>query len=165
MSQISVSQTRLSEELRLLHKFCYSDLDLPYQSAGAHSNKDIRDPGTHADLRMLDVIAVCLTTGNPGDVVAAAFDKRERITLILAKNGDVLPADSTATTTFLSALTTARGWIDLLPFLVRYTKKNMDKRIRNLHQSITDLYDDLRSAAAQHSFETMEEEFPCSERY
>ena len=41
----------------------------------------------------------------------------------------------------------------------------MDKRIRNLHQSISDLYDDLRSAAAQYSFETMEEEFPHSERY
>jgi hypothetical protein len=116
-------------------------------------------------MRVLDVIAVCLTTGNPGDVVAAAFDKREHITLVLAKNGDVLPADYTATTTFLSALTTAKGWIDLLPFLVRHSKENMDKRIRNLHQSITDLYDDLRLAAVQCSFETVEEEFPRSERY
>ncbi|KIM72906.1 hypothetical protein PILCRDRAFT_15712 [Piloderma croceum F 1598] len=165
MSQIHVSQTHLSEELRLLHEFGYSDLDMPYQSVGVHSNKDIREPDTHADMRILDVIAVCLTTGHPGDVVAAAFDKRERITLILAKNGDVLPADYTVTTTFLYALTTARGWIDLLPFLVRHGKENMDKRIRNLHQSISDLYDDLRSAAAQYSFETMEEEFPHSERY
>ena len=138
---------------------------MPNQSAGVHSNKDIQEPDTHADMRMLDVIAVCLTTGHSGDAVAAAFDKRERITLILAKNGDVLPADYTVTTTFLSALTTARGWIDLLPFLVRHGKENMDKRIRNLHQSISDLYYDLRSAAAQYSFETMEEEFPYSERY
>ena len=116
-------------------------------------------------MRVLDMIAVCLTTGNPDDVVAAAFDKHEGITLVLAKNGDVLPADYAATTTFLSALTRARGWIDLLPFLVRHGKENMDKRIRNLHQSITDLNNDLRSAAAQHPFQTMEEEFPHSERY
>jgi OTT_1508-like deaminase len=165
MAQISVSQKHLSEALRLLHEFRYSDLNMPYQSAGAQSNKDIREPNTHADMRVLDMIAVCLTTGKPGDVVAAAFDKHEGITLVLAKNGDVLPADYTATTTFLSALTRARGWIDLLPFLVRHSKENLDKRIRNLHQSITDLNNDLRSAAAQHPFQTMEEEFPRSERY
>jgi len=165
MAQISVSQSHLSEALRLLYEFGYSDLNMPYQSAGAQSNKDIREPDTHADMRVLDMIAVCMTTGNPGDVVAAAFDKREGITLVLAKNGDVLPADYAATTTLLSALTRARGWIDLLPFLVRHGKKNMDKRIRNLHQSITDLNDDLRSAAAQYPFQTIEEEFPRSEHY
>jgi len=109
MSQIHVYQTHLLEELRLLHEFGYPDLDMPYQSVGVHSNKDILEPDTHADMRILDVIAVCLTTGHPGDVVAAAFDKREHITLILAKNGDVLPADYTVMTTFLYALTTARG--------------------------------------------------------
>ena len=48
---------------------------------------------THADMCMLDLITVCLTTGRLGDVVTAAFDKREHVSLVLAKNGDVLPAD------------------------------------------------------------------------
>ena len=76
MSEISVSQSHLSEELQLLTEFGYSDLDMPYQSVGVRSNKDIREPETHSDMRVLDLIATCLTTGNPGDVVAAAFDKR-----------------------------------------------------------------------------------------
>ncbi|KAF8804720.1 hypothetical protein BYT27DRAFT_7194329, partial [Phlegmacium glaucopus] len=162
MAQTSISQEHLSEALRLLHEFRYSDLDMPYQSAGAQSNKDIREPSTHTDMRVLDMIAVCLTTGKPGDVVAAAFDKHEGITLVLAKNGDVLPADYAATATFLSALAKASGWIDLLPFLVRHSKENLDKRIRNLHQSIIDINNDLQSAVAQHPFRTMEEEFPRS---
>jgi hypothetical protein len=85
MSEISVAQTLLSEELQLLDEFHYSDLDMAYRSAGVRNNKDIRDPDTQ---RVLDLIAVCLTTGKPGDVVAAAFDKREHIRLVLAKNGD-----------------------------------------------------------------------------
>ncbi|KAF8809957.1 hypothetical protein BYT27DRAFT_7093155, partial [Phlegmacium glaucopus] len=147
----------IPEALRLLHEFRYSNLKMPYQSAGG--------PNTHTDMRVLDTTAVCLTTGNPDDVVAAAFDKHKGITLVLAENGDVLPADYAATTTFLSALTRARGWIDLLPFLVRHGKENLNKRIRNLHQSITDLNNDLRLAVLQHPFQTIEEEFPRSESY
>ncbi|KAF8816106.1 hypothetical protein BYT27DRAFT_7185345 [Phlegmacium glaucopus] len=165
MAQTSVSQKHLSEALRLLHEFRDSGHDMPYQSAGAQRNKDIRGPKTHTDMRVLDMIAVCLTTGKPGDVVAAAFDKHEGITLVLAKNGDVLPADYAATATFLSALARASGWIDLLPFLARHSKENLDKRIRNLHQSITDINNDLQSAVARHPFRTMEEEFPRPNYY
>src|SRR5882672_10153444 len=93
MSEISVSQSHLSEELQLLTEFGYSDLDMPYQSVGVRSNKDIREPETHSDMRVLEVIATCLTTGRPGDVVAAAFDKRRNIRLLLAKNGDVGSTD------------------------------------------------------------------------
>jgi len=143
MSTMPIAQAQLSEELLLLHQFGYSDLDVPSQFTGAHSNKETRDGKTHVDLRMLDIIAVCLTTRQPGDVVAAAFGNREHISLVLAKNGGVLAADRTAADTFFSALKTAKGWIDLLPFLVRHSKANMDKRIRNLHQSLTNLLDDL----------------------
>jgi hypothetical protein len=41
----------------------------------------------------------------------------------------------------------------------------MDERIMNLHQSVTDLYDYLQSAAAQCSCKTMEEEFPRPKRH
>jgi hypothetical protein len=36
----------------------------------------------------------------------------------------------------------------------------MDERINNLHQSITDLSSDLQLAAAEYSYESMENEFP-----
>jgi hypothetical protein len=100
-----------------------------------------------ADLCMLDMISVCLTTGKLGDVVAAALDKRERIILVLGKNGDVLPADYTSTITFLSALMTTRGWIDLPPAslaMARHSRENMKKRIRHIHQFMTEFHDDLQ---------------------
>lgn len=76
---VSTAQTHLSEELQILHEFNYSDLDMPYQFT------DVRTPETNPDIRVLDLIAVCLSTGDPGDIVAAAFEKREYINLILAK--------------------------------------------------------------------------------
>jgi len=165
MSEISVSQSHLSEELQLLTEFGYSDLDMPYQSVGVRSNKDIREPETHSDMRVLEVIATCLTTGKPGDVVAAAFDKRRNIRLLLAKNGDVGSTDYTATRTFISDLMIASDWIDLLPFLVNHSKTNIDKRICGLHRSITDIRSTLEKAATEYTFESMEKEFPRSDDY
>ena len=55
-------------------------------------------------MRVLEVIATCLTTGKPGDVVAAAFDKHGNIRLVLAENRDVGSTDYMATCTFISDL-------------------------------------------------------------
>ncbi|CAL1717004.1 unnamed protein product [Somion occarium] len=140
MPGISIIQTHLSEQLRLLDELCSSDLSMSYRYVGIHSKKDNRHCETRDDMRILDLIAVCLTTGKPGDVVAAAFDKREHVSLVLAKNGDVLPADYAAAQTFFSDWVAARGWSDLLPFLARHGKENLDKRIRNLHESITHFF-------------------------
>jgi hypothetical protein len=41
-------QGKLSEKLQLLHELSYSDLDLPYQGVGTHSNKAGRGFGTTA---------------------------------------------------------------------------------------------------------------------
>ena len=58
---------------------------MPYQAAGIHSNKQSCDLDTNRDVHLLDTVAIALTTGNPGDVFAAAFDKRQHIRLILAQ--------------------------------------------------------------------------------
>jgi hypothetical protein len=163
MSEISVSQSHLSEELQLLTEFGYSDLDMPYQSVGVRSNKDIREPETHSDMRVLELIATCLTAGKPGDVVAAAFDKRGNIKLVLAKNGNVGSTDYMATRTFISDLMVASDWIDLLPFLVNHSKTNVDKWISSLHRSITDICSTFEKVATAYAFESMEKEFPRSD--
>ena len=75
-SQLSPDQVTLSEQLQLLHELRYCDLDMSYQAAWVHTNKDIRDRDTKTDIRILDVIAIALTTGEPGEVVAATFDRR-----------------------------------------------------------------------------------------
>jgi len=41
----------LSEQLQRLHELQYSDLDMPYQAAGTHSNKQSRDLDTNRDVR------------------------------------------------------------------------------------------------------------------
>lgn len=63
------TQTALVEKLKLLHEMNYSDIvEMPYHFVRTrHSN-------TKADIRALDIIAVCLATGRVGDVVAAAFE-------------------------------------------------------------------------------------------
>ena len=76
---INNNQHNLSEQLQLLHELQYSDLDMPYQAAKIHSNKQSRHLYAHRDVCLLDTIAIALTTGNPEDVFAAAFDKRQHI--------------------------------------------------------------------------------------
>ncbi|KAG5641450.1 hypothetical protein DXG03_005211 [Asterophora parasitica] len=123
------------------------------------------DSNTKLDLRMLNLIATCLTTGR-SEGVAAAFDKNNGIRLILAKAGPILPTDLSATTEFLTALTEVEHWIYLLPFLVRHTKDNMDNRVRRLHESIVEVFDDLLSAAAGYSLDrSLEREFPYSDSF
>ncbi|KAG5641449.1 hypothetical protein DXG03_005210 [Asterophora parasitica] len=123
------------------------------------------DDNTKLDLRMLNLIAACLTTGR-SEGVAAAFDKSNGISLILSKVEPILPTDLSATTEFLTTLTTTEHWYHLLPFLVRHTKDNMDNRVRRLHESIVEVFDDLLSAAAGYSLDrSLEREFPYSDSF
>jgi len=113
---------------------------MAYQAAEIHSNKRSRDLDTNRDVRLLDTIAIALTTGNHGDVFAAAFDKRQHIQLVLAKNGPPTPEDVSAANELVSLIgsPTIADAMDLFPFLIRRCGPNINKRIRNLHTSIRD---------------------------
>ena len=128
-------QCRFSEQLLLLHELSKSDLNVPY-SATVRSHKDSRD---------LDAIAVALNTGKPGDAFAAAFDKRQDLQLVLAKNGPLNPEDMAAADELLSlignpAIDTA---MDIFPFLLRRCGVNINKRIHKLHTSLQVIRDDF----------------------
>jgi hypothetical protein len=158
-------QSNLSEQLQLLHELSYSDLDVPYQAAGVHSNKGSRDLDTNRDVRFLDTIVVALTTGNPGDVFAAAFDKREHMQLVLAKNGPPASEDIAASNELISLIgsLTVADAMELLPFLIQRCGANIDKRIHNLHTSIQgkELHNDFRWALQTYALETdIQAEFP-----
>ncbi|RDB30548.1 hypothetical protein Hypma_007325 [Hypsizygus marmoreus] len=165
MAGISKSQTHLTEKLHLLQQLGYSDIFRDEDSPAVFRYRSVVDANTQSDLHLLDLIAACLATGKPGDVVIAAFDKRKQISLVLAKSGSIDSADYAATHAFLSALREAKSWVDLLPFLATHSKRNIDKRVSNLHKSITDLCDELRSTAMDYKFSSMEEEFPRSGLY
>jgi len=131
-------QNNLPEHLLLLDELGYSDLDMPYQYFGTHSNEITRDVDTNREIRLLDAIAVALTTRNPGDIFAATFDKREHMELVLAKNGPPSPegVDAADELVLLIGSPTIKDALDLFPFLMRRCGANIDKRIRNLHTSI-----------------------------
>ena len=113
-------QNNLSEQLQLLHELNYSDLDAPYQDSGTHSNKKSCDAETNHEVRLLNTVAVALTTGNPGDPFAASFDKRKRVELVLAKNGPPTPEDIAAANELVSLIgsPTTVDSRDLFPFLI-----------------------------------------------
>jgi hypothetical protein len=119
-SQVPFEQRKLSEQLQLLNEFGYSDLHVPYHAAGIPSNKDVRSSDTNTGIRLLDTICVSLTSGNPGDVVTAALDRRERLCLVLSKNRAPTLEDERATKSFVSAITNpaATNGIHIFPFLI-----------------------------------------------
>ena len=120
------NQRNISEQLQVLR-------EMLYQGASTRSNKRSRD--TNRDLRLLDTIAVALTTGNPGDVFAASFNKRKQMQLVLVKNGPPIPEDVAAATELTSLIGSpmVSDAMDLFPFLMRRCGANINKRIHNLH--------------------------------
>jgi hypothetical protein len=157
-------QRHLSEQLLLLHELQHPDLDIPYR--GAPTLRNIQSPDTSRELRLLDTITIALTTGNPGDVFAAAFDKREQMQLVLAKNGPPTPEDVAAAKELISlignpAVTHA---LDIFPFLMDRCGANINKRIHNLHTSILDGQDNYFTSAleAYHPGTNITAEFPTA---
>ena len=139
LNMASNYQINLSEQLRLLHHIGYLDRDMRYQHPGAHRKRmSPRDVDNHRELRLLDSIAVALTTGKPGDVFAAAFDKREHMELVLAKNGPPTSEDIAAANELFSLIAspTVTNALHLFPFLIRRCGENINKRILKLHASI-----------------------------
>ncbi|THH03284.1 hypothetical protein EW146_g10473 [Bondarzewia mesenterica] len=139
----------------------------PIEPLAFCSKRDIRDSDVNTDIRILDIIAISLTTGEPGDVVAAAFDRQERLGLFLAKNGPPTLEDQNATARLIAAITdpATKSVVEIFPFLLSRCRANMDKRINNLHKSISDFYVDLGSALPQYTPMSTEVEFPGSTLY
>lgn len=79
-------QRQISEQLLLLHELQYSDPNMRDYDDVLRTGRHFRHSDAHRDVRFLDTIALALTTGKPGEVFAAAFDKREQMQLVLAKN-------------------------------------------------------------------------------
>jgi len=157
-------QRNLSEQLLLLHELQHPDLNTPYQRAPIH--RDMRSPDISRELRLLDTITVALTTGNPGDVFAAAFDKRKQMHLVLAKNGPPTPQDMAAATDliFLIGSSAVTHALDIFPFLMHRCGANINKRIHNLHTSILDGQDNYFTSAleAYHPGTNITNEFPTA---
>ncbi|KAG5646900.1 hypothetical protein DXG03_001976 [Asterophora parasitica] len=81
------TQQQFSDQV-LLHELGYPKLSIMERFASRTvPNYHYKiDSDAKLNLRMLDLIAARLSTGRPDDAVAATFDKRQGLSLILAKN-------------------------------------------------------------------------------
>jgi len=133
-------QQRLSEQLNILKEIGYSDLGKRYEDAGTYTTRAERDRDSHRDVRLLDTIALFLTTGKPGDVFAIAFDKPCPTQLVIAKNGPPAPDDIVAANDLLTLIAdpTISDVHGFFPFLLKRCGANINKRITKLHKAIKD---------------------------
>jgi hypothetical protein len=163
----SSDQVTLSERLHFLHEFRYCDLNMPYQGSGVQSNKDSRSGDARSEIRILDIIAVLLTTGRPGDVTAVALDKRQGVCLVLAKNGPPTAQDDLAAQTLISVLTDHATIYPkhVFPFALAHCAENITKRRRNLYESLSQFLSDVSSILLQYQPQSIDEEFPNSLPY
>ncbi|KIN97287.1 hypothetical protein M404DRAFT_1006167, partial [Pisolithus tinctorius Marx 270] len=156
-------QSRLSEQLQLLDQFGYSNIER-FVGVGQHSNKNMRN----RTIRILETIAAALTTGNPGEVFAAAFDSRNTLTLVLAKNDCVTDEDNRAVRRLFNAITApeTQDAYDVLPFLLSRCGRNMEKRVTKMHDAVTAFSHDLDMVLRDYQpLDSIEDEFPKSEVY
>ncbi|KAH7885629.1 hypothetical protein F5I97DRAFT_1929026 [Phlebopus sp. FC_14] len=154
----------LAEQLQLLNQLRYSDE--PMRCEGKKYYHDNGD--ANAALRVLDTIALVLTTGKPGEVFAAAFDRSQSVTLVLAKNDPVIQEDVQAVHELITTITasTTESAYDVLPFLFSRCRENIERRIRKLIAAVDillGLLDEiLESYTPSHP---PDKEFPNSEDY
>ena len=154
----SLPQTN-SEQLQLLHEL--------HPAVGLHTDKNTRPVDTNTDLRILDAIAIALTTGEPGEVVAAAFDRSEQLSLVLAMNRPPTREDEDATARLIATITDPATLTasDVFPFLLSRCLANINKRIGDLHQALSDFLPDLHSALPHYTPGSVEKELPHSAIY
>jgi hypothetical protein len=160
-------QERLSEKLQLLDHFQYTDLGLPFQGSGSHSNKYEREGVTGPEIRALDTIAVLLTTGERGDVTAVAMESDTELRLVLAKNWHPTHRDNAAVQNLILLLTdpAINHSAQIFPSIITYCEQNINNRLKRLNKSIIAFMPLASSALQQHTPGSINGEFPESEDY
>ncbi|KAH7885619.1 hypothetical protein F5I97DRAFT_1420620 [Phlebopus sp. FC_14] len=154
-------QVVLTEGLQLLRQFGVSDL--LRSCKGVLVNDDL-------DHVILDAIALTLMTGKPGEAFAAAFDKRQGIMLVLAKNGPVTEEDSHTVRDLIKTITatTTQSVVDVYPFLLSRGRKSIKKQTGEILKAADEFSHDINAIFDSDRYipkPTVEEEFPDSACY
>ncbi|KAG6874921.1 hypothetical protein C0992_005960 [Termitomyces sp. T32_za158] len=125
------TQEEFSNYLNLLRATNYED------PAHRWSNADDRDDPTKSPLRALETIALCMATGNPGEVVASTFLMApEGKSILLSKNADPEPQDFEDFENLIKLMQSPRNgdMMDILPFLAHRHAGFVNKRLKKLSQ-------------------------------
>ncbi|KAI6146369.1 hypothetical protein BKA82DRAFT_20060 [Pisolithus tinctorius] len=161
--EMSYKQYLLSGCLQLLNLMGYSDSSIEC------SNKATRAPDTNTTIRVLDTVALALTTRKPGEVFAVALDTRGGLTLVLGKNDDVTADDDRAARDFFKLISDSEATqtCDVLSFLFSRCAANIAERIMKLNQAVNEFSCCLNDFLRTHYFflPSLEDEFPLSLDY
>ncbi|EKM76543.1 hypothetical protein AGABI1DRAFT_131099 [Agaricus bisporus var. burnettii JB137-S8] len=134
MENVNCDQALHSEQLLLLRTF-------GFPAPGASRDR------VNRDTKLLDAIALLLSTGLPGDHYAVAFDKRQGLEVVLAKDGTPTSEDIVDAKELFSSLSDPNFRVakDLYPFVARRCRVNVVKRVTKLQASIveTGFYEDF----------------------
>ncbi|KAG5352394.1 hypothetical protein C0989_002585 [Termitomyces sp. Mn162] len=89
---------------------------------------------------MPHIIALCMTSGKSGDVVASAFehtDQGETI-IYLARNGEPSPEDIASASDFLYKLRASKNhsMLDILSWIASHGPETARKRVKKLHEMV-----------------------------
>ncbi|KAG6875416.1 hypothetical protein C0992_003960 [Termitomyces sp. T32_za158] len=127
-NQRKTCQAEFSNYLNLLQAINYEDPALKW------SNADGRDNPTKSLLRILETIALCMATGQHGEVVASTFVSPKSKMLLLSKNADPKPQDVEDSETLIKLLqsSSSRDMLDILPFLARRHADVVNKHLTKL---------------------------------
>ncbi|KAH0580473.1 hypothetical protein J132_08198 [Termitomyces sp. J132] len=130
-------QQILSQTLNLLESTNYQD------PQAIRSNVDRRTDKSNDEIRILDTIALCISTGRSGDVVASAIkytDKGEMI-IYLARNGEpVVPKDVSSASDLLNKLRASKhqSMLDILPWVASHGPEKVQKRVNKLRELVSE---------------------------
>lgn len=82
---------------------------------------------------------IALTIGKPGEAIAAAFDSRGGLMLVLAKNDDVTYEDYQAVRDLFEVIISPETGdvCDVLPFLFPRFRKNIEKQTTKIHEAVS----------------------------
>ncbi|TDL27994.1 hypothetical protein BD410DRAFT_869747 [Rickenella mellea] len=152
-------QQLVCRDLRILDTVRYHTLDHPnLMDKTWDSNRTFRH-SDNGEMHILDCIATSLSTGAPGDVVAATF-KREgaETTLVIAKNNPPSDSDKRKAQEFLDAAKNQ----DEKSFLATVMKSSSAlKRITKLGQSLDgSKLNDIKKRLNEHAPVSVSHEFP-----
>ncbi|KAG6868212.1 hypothetical protein C0993_006185 [Termitomyces sp. T159_Od127] len=133
-------QAQFSNYLNLLSVANYED------PASRWSTADDRDRFVNPILRVLDTIALCMATGESGDVIASTFYKTpEKKTILLSKNADPSSKDRKDGDVLIKIMQDpdSRGMLDILPFIAYRGAKGVQKRLKKLSELMETYRDEL----------------------
>ncbi|KAJ7592642.1 hypothetical protein C8J56DRAFT_1045112 [Mycena floridula] len=149
-------QQMLCDRLQILKRCEYADLELT-----CRYRKLVPDPRDKVSIHLLNTLAVCLTTGQPGDDIAVALDKRHSPpTLILAKNELPREVDHGALRDLATILTSpeTNSYREVFPFILSHCWQNLQRRVDKLFQALDE--DDFTPDNYSYSWETVTSEVP-----